>query len=69
MDHRSAIRLIEEIELRLTFLGVDLDATVTDAGAREAGARIAGGRTGRRDRRARRRSVSSDRTDAVLTRS
>ena len=34
MDHRSAIRLIEEIELRLAFLGVDLDEAVAEASGR-----------------------------------
>jgi hypothetical protein len=52
MDHRNAIRLIQEIELRLAFLGVDLDEAVADASGREAGARAAGGHRSRRcDRR------------------
>ena len=50
MDHRSAIRLIEEIELRLAFLGVDLDEAVADASGRDAGASArTGGRKGRRE--------------------
>jgi hypothetical protein len=51
MDHRSAIRLIEEIELRLAFLGVDLDEVAAGASGRDAETRPAGDRTARRDRR------------------
>jgi hypothetical protein len=51
VDHRSAIRLIEEIGLRLAFLGVDLDEVVAEASGRDAGTRPAGGRARRRDRR------------------
>jgi hypothetical protein len=49
MDHRHAIRLIEEIELRLAFLGVDLDEAVAEAGRRSAGTSARSG--GRKDRR------------------
>jgi hypothetical protein len=51
MDHQGAIRLIEEIELRLAFFGIDLDEVVADANGRNPGTRPAGGRPGRRDRR------------------
>jgi hypothetical protein len=50
MDHRSAIRLIEEIELRLAFLGVGLDEAIAEASGRSAGTSArTGGRKSRRD--------------------